>query len=127
MERGSAPRRLPPRGRTGVPGQDDAHLEIESRQERSVLALELVVVLAAVVLACEVLARWARVAPPVLLLAAGALLAVVPQLREVHLPPQAVLLLFLPALLWWESLNTSLRDIRRSLRGVVLISTLLVV
>ena len=91
------------------------------------LALELVVVLAAVVLASEVLARRTRIAPPVLLLAAGALLAVVPQLREVHLPPQVVLLLFLPALLWWESLNTSLRDIRRSLRGIVLVSTLLVV
>lgn len=90
------------------------------------LTLELVVVLGVVVLTSEVVARRLRTAPLVLLLSAGAMLALVPALREVHLPPRTVLLLFLPALLWWESLNTSLRDIRRSLRGVVLVSTLLV-
>ena len=38
-----------------------------------------------------------------------------------------VLLLFLPALLYWESLTTSLREIRSNLRTVVLTSTALVV
>jgi CPA1 family monovalent cation:H+ antiporter len=38
-----------------------------------------------------------------------------------------VLLLFLPALLYWESLTTSLREIRSNLRSVLLTSTLLVV
>ena len=33
-----------------------------------------------------------------------------------ELPPELVLLLFLPALLYWESLNTSLREIRDNLR-----------
>jgi NhaP-type Na+/H+ or K+/H+ antiporter len=33
----------------------------------------------------------------------------------VHLPPEAMLLIFLPALLYWESLTTSLREIRRDL------------
>lgn len=60
-------------------------------------------------------------------LAAGALLGFLPALRAVQFPPEVVLLLFLPVLLYWESLNTSLRDIRRSLRGVVLVSTLLVI
>jgi NhaP-type Na+/H+ or K+/H+ antiporter len=45
----------------------------------------------------------------------------------VNLPSEVVLLLFLPALLYWESLTTSLREIRRNLRGIVLVSTLLVV
>lgn len=41
------------------------------------------------------------------------LLGFVPLLRQVHLEPEVVLLLFLPALLFWESLTTSLRGIRR--------------
>ena len=48
-------------------------------------------------------------------------------LRAVSLPPQAVLLLFLPALLYWESLTTSLREIRSNLRIIVLMSTVLVI
>jgi CPA1 family monovalent cation:H+ antiporter len=92
-----------------------------------VLALEVVVVLGAAVLACGVLARRLRVAPPVLLLVSGVLLGFAPALREVHLPPEAVLLLFLPALLYWESLTTSLREIRSNLRVIVLLSTVLVI
>jgi len=38
-----------------------------------------------------------------------------------------VLLIFLPVMLFWESLTTSLRSIRRDLRGIVIMSTLLVV
>ncbi|MFI6265410.1 Na+/H+ antiporter [Micromonospora sp. NPDC051006] len=78
-------------------------------------------------LVSSVLARRLRVAPPVLLLGCGVLLGFVPALREVHLPPEIVLLLFLPALLFWESLSTSLREIRNNLRVIVLMSTLLVI
>ncbi|GAA4741134.1 Na+/H+ antiporter [Amnibacterium soli] len=84
-------------------------------------------ILGAVVLAVGVLARRVHVAAPILLLIAGAALGFVPLLREVELPPEVVLLLFLPALLYWESLTTSLREIRSNLRSVVLTSTLLVV
>ena len=34
-----------------------------------------------------------------------------------------MLLLFLPALLYWDSLTTSLREIRNNLRPIVLLST----
>ena len=91
------------------------------------LGLELVVVLGVVVLGCTVVARRYRAAPPLLLLGCGLLLGFVPALRGVHLPPEAVLLIFLPALLFWESLTTSLREIRANLRGIVLLSTGLVV
>ena len=84
-------------------------------------------VLGAAVLVCGVLARKLKVAPPVLQLAVGALLGFAPALRQVHLPPQVVLLLFLPALLYWESLTTSLREIRSNLRVIVLSSTVLVI
>lgn len=62
-----------------------------------------------------------------MLLLAGAALGFLPLFREVSLPPEVVLLLFLPALLYWESLTTSLREIRSNLRSVLLTSTLLVV
>jgi CPA1 family monovalent cation:H+ antiporter len=85
------------------------------------------VVLGVAVLACGVAGRRFRIAPPVLLLAGGALLGFAPALREVRLPPEAMLLLFLPALLYWESLTTSLREIRSNLRVIVLLSTALVI
>jgi monovalent cation/hydrogen antiporter len=81
----------------------------------------------AALLGCSVLARRFRVAAPVLLLACGALLGFAPALRRVYLPPEVVLLLFLPALLYWESLTTSLREIRSNLRIIALLSTVLVV
>ena len=76
---------------------------------------------------CGALARRIKVAPPVLQLACGGLLGFAPALRQVHLPPQVVLLLFLPALLYWESLTTLLREIRSNLRTIALASTVLVI
>jgi Na+/H+ antiporter len=91
------------------------------------LGLELVVVLGTTILLSSVVGRRVRIAPPLLLLVCGVLLGFVPALREVHLPPEAMLLIFLPALLYWESLTTSLREIRSNLRVIVLLSTALVV
>jgi NhaP-type Na+/H+ or K+/H+ antiporter len=90
------------------------------------LGLELVVVLGVCVLASSVVSGRLRLAAPVLLVVCGAVLGFVPALEEVSLPPEAMLLIFLPALLYWESLNTSLREIRSNLRPIVLLSTLLV-
>jgi CPA1 family monovalent cation:H+ antiporter len=80
-----------------------------------------------VVLGGGALAQRLRIAPPVLLLIGGAVAGFVPALRTVSLPPGVVLLLFLPALLYWESLTTSLREIRSNLRVIVLLSTVLVI
>ncbi|MET0695344.1 MAG: cation:proton antiporter, partial [Propionibacteriaceae bacterium] len=90
-------------------------------------SLQLIVTLGAVIVVCGLASRRLGVANPVLLLVAGILLGFAPSLRAVHLPPELMLLVFLPALLYWESLTTSLREIRANLRGVVLTSTLLVV
>ncbi|MEV6239263.1 Na+/H+ antiporter [Lentzea sp. NPDC051838] len=91
------------------------------------LGLELVVVLGVCILASSVASGRLRLAAPVLLVVCGALLGFVPALESVSLPPEAMLLIFLPALLYWESLNTSLREIRSNLRPIVLLSTVLVV
>lgn len=89
--------------------------------------LETTVLLGLSVLVGAVLAPRLRVAAPLVLLACGLLLGFVPELRDIRLPPEAVLLLFLPVMLFWESLTSSLRSIRRDIRGIVLLSTLLVV
>ncbi|WP_449373110.1 Na+/H+ antiporter [Arthrobacter psychrolactophilus] len=89
--------------------------------------LETVVLLGIAVLAGAILAPRVRVAAPLLLLVFGLILGFVPQLREIELPPETVLLIFLPVMLFWESMTASLRSIRRDLRGIVLLSTLLVV
>lgn len=91
------------------------------------LGLEVVVLLGCALVLCGALARRYPVAPALLLVLVGVLVGFVPRLREVQLPPEVVLLVFLPALLYWESLTTSLREIRNNLRVVVLTSTALVV
>jgi monovalent cation/hydrogen antiporter len=91
------------------------------------LGLEIVVVLGVAVVMCGALARRFPVAPAILLVLVGVLVGFVPRLRQAGLPPEVVLLLFLPALLYWESLTTSLREIRSNLRVIVLASTALVV
>ncbi len=89
--------------------------------------LEVTVLLGLAVLVGTVLAPRLRVATPLVLLVIGLLLGFVPELRRIELPPETVLLLFLPIMLFWESLTTSLRSVRRSLRYIVPMSTLLVV
>ena len=89
--------------------------------------LEVTVLLGAAVLVGAVLAPRLRIAAPLLLLIFGLALGFVPALREIELPPETMLLLFLPVILFWESLTTSLRSIKRDFRGIVLMSTLLVV
>jgi Na+/H+ antiporter len=91
------------------------------------LGLEVVVVLGVAVLVCSVAAGRLKIAAPVLLVVVGGLLGFVPALRAVSLPPEVMLLLFLPALLYWESLASSLREIRNNLRVIVLLSTVLVI
>lgn len=88
--------------------------------------LEVVVVILTAVLAMTWLARRLRWNEPVLLVAGGCLIGLTPEFRTLVLSPPVVLLLFLPPLLHWESLTTSLREIRTNLRGIVLLSTGLV-
>ncbi|GIF73377.1 Na+/H+ antiporter [Asanoa siamensis] len=89
--------------------------------------LLLVVVLGATVLVGTTIGRRYSVAPPVLLITIGGLLGLIPALGDVRLPPDVVLLLFLPPILYWESLNTSLREIRSNLRVIILSAVVLVI
>jgi CPA1 family monovalent cation:H+ antiporter len=82
--------------------------------------LLVIVALGATVIVGTTIGRRYSVAPPVLLIIMGGLLALIPQLSDVQLPASAVLVIFLPGILYWESLNTSLREIRANIRVILL-------
>ncbi|GAA4477598.1 Na+/H+ antiporter [Microbacterium panaciterrae] len=89
--------------------------------------LEVTVLLGLTILVGALLAPRVRLALPLVLVILGLALGFVPALRDIQLPPETVLLLFLPVMLFWESLTTSLRSIRRDFRYILPMSTLLVV
>jgi Na+/H+ antiporter len=88
--------------------------------------LVLIVVLGATVLIGTTIGGRYSVAPPVLLITMGCLLALLPPLSHVVLDPNVVLLLFLPAILYRESLFVSLREIRANLPVIALLAVVLV-
>jgi len=92
-----------------------------------VFGLVVIVALVSTVIVGTVLGRRYRVGPPVLLILLGALLGLIPQFGGVRINGEIVLLLFLPAILYWESLNTSFREIRANLRVIVFLSVALVI
>ena len=59
------------------------------------------------VVAGNALAPKLRLPVPLTLVFLGFALAFVPSLENLHMPSEVVLLLFLPGLLFWESLTTS--------------------
>jgi Na+/H+ antiporter len=92
-----------------------------------VFGLVVIVALFATVVVGTVLAKRYRVGPPVLLIFLGTMLGLIPRFGGIHLDGEIVLLLFLPAILYWESLNTSFRELRANLRVIVLFSVGLVI
>ncbi|BBZ52030.1 Na+/H+ antiporter [Mycobacterium heidelbergense] len=90
-------------------------------------ALVLIVALVSTVIVGTVIGRRYRVGPPVLLILLGALLGLIPQFGDVRIDGEIVLLLFLPAILYWEGLNTSFREIRANARIIVFLSVALVI
>jgi monovalent cation/hydrogen antiporter len=92
-----------------------------------VFGLVVIVALVSTVIVGTVLGRRYRVGPPVLLILLGALLGLIPQFGSVRINGEIVLLLFLPAILYWEGLNTSFREIRANLRAIIFLSVALVI
>ncbi|MEV2237392.1 Na+/H+ antiporter [Micromonospora sp. NPDC049891] len=84
--------------------------------------LLLVITLGVVVLVGTTVGGRYRVAPPVLLICLGALVALLPPFSHVVLAPEVVLVLFLPAILYRESLVTSLREIRANIVVIALLA-----
>jgi CPA1 family monovalent cation:H+ antiporter len=89
--------------------------------------LELVVVLGAVVLLGGLVARRYQIAPPVVLFSCGRSAGIHSRAAPGASATGGDAVPLSPALLYWESLTTSLREIRRNLRGIILASTVLVI
>lgn len=89
--------------------------------------LVLIVALVSTVIVGTVIGRRYRVGPPVLLILLGVLLGLIPHFGHVKVDGEVVLLLFLPAILYWEGLNTSFREIRANARIIVFLSIALVI
>jgi CPA1 family monovalent cation:H+ antiporter len=92
-----------------------------------VFALVVIVALVSAVILGTVIGRRYRVGPPVLLILLGALLGLIPKFGGVRIDGEIVLLLFLPAILYWEGMNTSFREIRANARVIVFLSIGLVI
>ena len=83
---------------------------------------QIYVILLAVLAGVALLARRISVAPAILLLLAGIGLAFVPGMPTVELPPQLVLLAFLPPLIYSASVAMSWREFKANLRPIILLS-----
>jgi CPA1 family monovalent cation:H+ antiporter len=83
---------------------------------------QIFLILLAVLAGTALLARRINVAPAILLLLAGISLAFVPGMPSLELPPELVLLVVLPPLIYSASVAMSWRDFKSSLRPIILLS-----
>ena len=84
-------------------------------------ALVIAVVIGLAVLAGALGGKYLRIPAPWIWIVAGAVLSFVPGLHQVSLPSEVVIFLFLPVLLYWETLSTSFQLIRANLRVILLL------
>ncbi len=83
---------------------------------------QIFMILLAVLAGTALLARRINVAPAILLLLAGIVLAFVPGMPMVELPPEVVLLVVLPPLIYSASVAMSWREFKFNLRPIILLS-----
>jgi monovalent cation/hydrogen antiporter len=85
-------------------------------------SFQLFLVLLAVLAGAALLARRIDVAPAILLLLAGIALAFVPGMPSPELPPELVLLLVLPPLIYSAAVAMSWREFKFNLRPIILLA-----
>ena len=83
---------------------------------------QIFLILLAVLAGTALLARRINIAPAILLLLAGIALAFVPGMPAVELPPELVLLVVLPPLIYSASVAMSWREFKSNLRPIILLS-----
>lgn len=86
------------------------------------LQLIIALMLVLLVAAFSVAARRLKIATPILMLLGGALLAFIPNLPQVHVDPELVLLVLLPPLLYSSGVGMSWRGFRSSLQPILLLA-----
>jgi CPA1 family monovalent cation:H+ antiporter len=91
-----------------------------------VAEIDLFIGLLVVVALIATLSRRIRVAYPILMVLGGLVLGLIPGLPPVHLPPDLVLLIFLPPILFAAAFFTSFRDLRANIKQIGQLAFLLV-
>lgn len=91
------------------------------------LGFEVVLGLLAVMAALATVARRLRIPYPILFVLGGLVLALIPAIPVVSIPPSLIFLIFLPPLLYDASVFISPRDLRRNLGPIALLAVGLVV
>ena len=94
--------------------------------------LEVVIALSLAVLVGSAIAHKTRITPAIVLIFIGLAIGIMPahelhEVQELGLPPHVILEIFLPVMLFWEARNTSWREARTRIRGIILTGTLLVI
>jgi monovalent cation/hydrogen antiporter len=84
--------------------------------------IQVALLLSAVLVVVAIVARRLDVAPSILLVIAGMGLALIPGLPRIDLPPELVLLGFLPPLIYSAGVQMSWREFRFNLRPIALLS-----
>ena len=87
----------------------------------------ILVLIGAVVAGAQVAAPRLRLPAPTVMFLAGAVLALLPMTARVELPPELVLIVLLPIILYWEAYSTSIAQLRRYWRPVLLLGVPLVI
>jgi CPA1 family monovalent cation:H+ antiporter len=83
---------------------------------------QIFLILLAVLAGTALLARRLKVAPAILLMLAGVALAFVPGMPTIELPPQLILLMVLPPLIYSAGVAMSWREFRWNLRPIILLA-----
>lgn len=94
--------------------------------------LESLIALSLAILVGTIIAHKMRITPAIVLIFIGLAIGIIPahelhEVQELGLPPHVILEIFLPVMLFWETRNTSWREVRTRIRGVILTGTLLVI
>src|ERR1700684_4457338 len=63
---------------------------------------------------------------PTLLVLGGLCVSLIPGLPHLQIDPATIFLIFIPPLLFWASLTTSLRDLKRNFRSITLLAVWMV-
>jgi Na+/H+ antiporter len=83
---------------------------------------QIFLILLAVLAGTALLARRTHIAPAILLLLSGIALAFVPGMPSIELPPELMLLVVLPPLIYSASVAMSWREFRHNLRPIILLA-----
>src|SRR3954471_5877961 len=82
--------------------------------------IQIMLLMLTVLVAVAIIARRANIAPSILLVIAGMLLALCPGLPRIELAPEFVLLVVLPPLIYSAGVSMSWREFRFNLRPIAL-------